>query len=88
MPLAYCFPSNTYLNSPKHFFINISLSFPRHKPLKTFALIDGGTSVSCISDRFAERHSLPHHLKDVPMSIMAVEDHPVANGLVTYDIVT
>jgi hypothetical protein len=78
IPLAYCFSSTTYLNSPKHFFINVSLSFPGHKPVKTFMPVDSGVSVSCISDHFAERHLLSCCLKDVSVPVMAVDNFPVA----------
>jgi hypothetical protein len=82
----YIFSSNTYLNSPDHFFINIVLQFPNRKPVNTFALIDSGASASCISDRFALRHSLPRSLKEIPVPITAVDNRPIAGGLVTHDV--
>ncbi len=84
----YIFAANTYLNSPDHFFINVTLRFPNRKPVKTFALVDSGASVSCISDSFARCHSLPRRLKNVPIPIMAVDDRPIASGLVTQDVFT
>ena len=84
----YVFSSNSYLNSPDHFFISVTLHFPNRKPLKTFALVDSGASASCISDSFSKRHSLPRRLKDVPIPIMAVDDRPIASGLVTQDVLT
>lgn len=84
----FVFASNTLLNSPDHFFINVSLHFPNKKPIRTFALVDSGASGSCISDAFARRHSIPRRLKDVPMPVMAVDDRPIASGLVTHDVVT
>ena len=84
----YIFAANTYLNSPDHFFINVTLRFPNRKPIKTFALVDSGASASCISESFSRRHSLPRRLKDVPIPIMAVDDRPIASGLVTQDVLT
>ena len=86
LPAIYRFSATTFLNSPDHFFINITLSFPNQKPIKTFALIDSGANWSCISHRFADRHSLPRVLKDVPVPITAVDDRPIASGLVTHDV--
>lgn len=83
---SFCFASSTYTNSPDHFFINISLSFPNLKPIKTFTLIDSGASASCISDRFAARHSFPRRPLASPIPITAVDDRPIANGLVTQDV--
>ena len=84
----YIFAANTYLNSPDHFFINVTLRFPNRKPIKTFTLVDSGASASCISESFSRRHSLPRRLKDVPIPIMAVDDRPIASGLVTQDVLT
>lgn len=84
----YRFSATTYLNSPDHIFINVTLSFPHHKPIHTFTLVDSGATSSCISDGFAACHSLPHVLKDVPVPITAVDDRPIASGLVTHDIIT
>lgn len=84
----YIFSSSSYLNSPDHFFINVTLRFPNRKPIKTFALIDSGASASCISDSFSKKHSIPRRLKDVPVPVVAVDDRPIASGLVTQDIVT
>lgn len=71
-----------------HFFINITLRFPGRKPIHTYALIDCGASDSCISDRFAYRHSLPRRSKDVAVPILAVDNRPIASGLITQDVVT
>ena len=65
------------------FFISVCISFPNKKPVSTYALVDCGATTLCISERFATRHSLPQHLKDVPIPIMAVDDHPIASGLIT-----
>ncbi|KAI0037590.1 hypothetical protein FA95DRAFT_1467222, partial [Auriscalpium vulgare] len=51
------------------------------------ALVDSGATTSCISERFATRHSLSRRLKDVPVPIMAVDDRPIASGLITQDVV-
>ncbi len=40
------------------------------------------------SEIFAARHSLPRRLKDVPIPILAVDDRPIASGLVTQDVLT
>lgn len=56
--------------------------------MRTFALVDSGASGSCVSETFARRHSLPKRLKDVPTPVMAVDDRPIASGLVTHDVVT
>ncbi|GJE99152.1 polyprotein [Phanerochaete sordida] len=61
---------------------------PNIKPVRTFALIDSGASGSCISEAFARRHSLPRRLKDVPTPVTAVDDRPIASGLVIHDVVT
>ncbi|KZV59402.1 hypothetical protein PENSPDRAFT_556484, partial [Peniophora sp. CONT] len=42
----------------------------------------------CISDSFAQRHSLPRILKDVPVPITAVDGRPIAGGLVSHNIIT
>jgi len=73
-------------NNPNHFFISIELSFPNRKPIPTYALIDCGASTSCISDRFSTRHSLPRRVKDIPVPIIAVDDRPLASGLITHDV--
>ena len=88
MSPRFIFRSYTHLNSPDHFFINIKLLFPGRAPIRTFALVDSGASNCCISDRFAQRHSLPRVLKDVPVPITAVDDRPIAGGLVTHDVIT
>lgn len=87
-PPLYIFSSHSRLNSPDHFFINVTLRFPNRKPIKTFALVDSGASGSCISDVFAQRHSIPRRLKDVPVPVTAVDDRPIASGLVTHDVIT
>ena len=84
---AYVFAANTLLNSPDHFFINITLHFPNRKPVRTYALVDSGASGSCISEVFARRHSIPRRLKDVPVPVTAVDNRPIASGLVTHDII-
>ena len=85
---AYVFASNPYLNSPLHFFISVRLSFPNKDPINTFALVDCGATTSCISDHFASRHSLPRCVKETPIPIMAVDDQPIASGLITHDVIT
>lgn len=87
-PPSYSFAAETFFNSPDHFFINVTLHFPNRKPVRTFALIDSGASGSCISEAFARRHSLPRRLKDVPTPVTAVDDRPIASGLVIHDVVT
>ena len=72
---------------PEHFLISIILSFPNRKPIRTTALVDSSASQSCISKRFATRHSLPRRLKDTPIPILAVDDRPIASGLVTQDVI-
>ena len=84
----YIFASGSSLHSPSHFFISVRLSFPNQKPISTYALVDCGATTSCISERFATRHSLPRCLKDVPVPIMAVDDRPIASGLITQDVIT
>ncbi|KAF5372651.1 hypothetical protein D9615_009824 [Tricholomella constricta] len=84
----YNFPPDTNISSPDHFFISVSLHFPNHKSVKTFALVDSGASASCISDVFAKRHSLPRRVKDIPVPIIAVDNRPIASGLVSSDVVT
>ena len=84
---TYVFSTSTYFNSPNHFFISIRLCFPNQKPITTYALIDSGATASCISKRFAQRHGLPCRLKDVPIPIMAIDDRPIASGLITQDVV-
>ena len=76
-------PSNT-----NHFFINVTLLLPRRKPLHTYALVDSGATLSCISDRFASRHSLPRSLRDTPLPITAVDNRPIASGLVSQDVIS
>ena len=34
-----------------------------------------------------KQHGLPRRLKDVPIPIMAVDDRPIASGLITQDVV-
>ncbi|KAF9228284.1 hypothetical protein BS17DRAFT_850761, partial [Gyrodon lividus] len=51
------------------------------------ALVDSGATTSCISEQFAACHSLPQHLKDIPIPIMAVDDCLIPSGLITQDIV-
>ncbi|THH13139.1 hypothetical protein EW146_g7058 [Bondarzewia mesenterica] len=76
------------LFSPAHFFISVHLNLPNHAPITTYTLVDSGVQTSCISEHFATQHSLPRHLKDVPTPIMMVDDHPIASGLITQDIIT
>ena len=75
-------------HSSEHFFIPISLHFPHRKPINTFALVDSGATASCISLSFANRYSLPRRLLDEPVPIHAVDDRPIATGLVTHDVIT
>ncbi len=76
------------LHSSEHFFVPVSLSFPNRKSVKTYALVDLGGTASCISQEFANRHSLSRRLKDEPVPITAVDDRPIASGLVTQDVIT
>ena len=46
------------------------------------------TSTFCILDSFASHHSLSQYLKDIPIPIMAVDDQPIASGLITQDVLT
>ena len=55
---TYVFSMNTYLNSPNHFFISIRLCFPNQKPITTYALVDSGATMSCISEHFTQHHGL------------------------------
>ncbi|PIL28411.1 hypothetical protein GSI_08445 [Ganoderma sinense ZZ0214-1] len=64
------------------------LRFPGRKPINTFALVDCGATDSCISLAFANRHHLPRRPKDEPVPILAVDNRPIASGLVEYDVVT
>ena len=86
-PLYIFANSGPHPNSPSHFFISIRLSFPNRKSISTYALVDSGATASCISERFAERHSLPRRLKDNPIPILAVDDRPIASGLITQDVI-
>ncbi len=74
-------------SSPDHFFVSVTLAFPNRKPIHTYALVDSGATTSCISLSFANRHGLPRRLKDEPVPITAVDDRPIASGLVTHDVV-
>ncbi|KAF5339905.1 hypothetical protein D9758_015029 [Tetrapyrgos nigripes] len=85
--------SPTYIFSSRvipsaHFVISITLSFTDHTSIRTHALIDSGAMTSCISDSFASRHSLSRRLKDVPVPVLAVDDRPIASGLITQDVLT
>ena len=68
----YCFASTFDLTSPDHFFISVTLRFPNHKPVHTYALVDCGASSSCISEVLCVRHSLPRRMKDVPIPIQRI----------------
>lgn len=76
----------TSLDSSEYFLISITLRFPNRKPIHTTALIDSGASQSCIFERLASRHSLPRRSEDTPIPILAIENRPIASGLVTHDI--
>ena len=51
-------------------------------------MIDSGASGSVISHDFAKRHSLPRRCKSTPVPILAVDDRPIATGLITQDVTT
>ena len=48
-----------------HFFIPITLSFPKQKPISTYAFVDCGATNSHILDAFVDQHSLPWRAKSV-----------------------
>ena len=84
-------PAPSYILSNRlftanHFFISIKLHFPNRSSISTYTMIDSGATTSCISDSFASCHSLSQRLKDVPIPIMAVDDWPIASGLITQDV--
>lgn len=70
------------------FFINVTHHLPRRKPLHTYALVDLAATLSCISEHFASRHSLPRSLREVPFPITAVDNRPIASGLVSQDVIS
>ncbi|GLB42514.1 hypothetical protein LshimejAT787_1105290 [Lyophyllum shimeji] len=71
-----------------HFFIAISLHFPKRKPIRTYAFIDCGSSDSHIGDAFATRHSLTRIPKPSPIPIYTIDDRPLTSGLLTHDVIT
>ena len=73
-------------SSPDHFFVSVSLSFPKHKTIHTYALIDSGATNSCVSLAFCDLYGLPRRLKNSPVPIRAVDDRPIASGYVTHDL--
>ena len=91
--LSYLFaPSyilSNHLFTANHFFISIKLHFPNRSSISTYAMIDeSGATTSSISDSFATHHSLSRCLKDVSIPIIAVDDWPIASGLITQDVLT
>lgn len=46
-------------------------------------MVDCGANMSCISEHLASHHDLPGHFKDIPISLMAVDDQPIASGQIT-----
>ena len=60
-----------------HFFISITLSFPKHENISTYAFIDCGTTGSYISDAFVKHHSLPQKAKITSMPIYTINDQPL-----------
>ena len=71
-----------------HFFLPITLSFPKRSHIKTFAFIDSGSSGSHIGDIFSKRHSLPRTAKPFSVPIFTVDDRPLSSGLLTHDVIT
>ena len=79
---------SNHLFTANYFFISIKLCFPNRSSIFTYAMIDSGATTSCISDSFATCHSLSQCLKNVPVPIIAVDDRPIASGLITQDVLT
>lgn len=84
----FIFALGTHLFSSQHFFVPVLLSFPNKSPIHTYAMVDCGATMSVISHDFANRHSLPRRKKETPVPILAVDDRPIASGLITQDIIT
>ena len=74
--------------SSNHFVIAVTLNFPNRSPIRTHALVDCGATTSCISNSFAVRHSLSRKNKDIPIPVMAVDNRPIASGLITQEVMT
>ena len=71
-----------------HFFIPVTLSFPNHSNINTYAFIDSGATNSHISETFVRRHSIPKKMKTESIPIYTVDDRPLASGLLTHDVIT
>ena len=71
-----------------HFFIAITLSFPKQNPISTYAFIDSGATGSHISDTFITWHSLIKRAKIAPVPIFTIDDQPLSSGLLTHDVIT
>ena len=85
------FPLHPHLQNPHdcaHFFIAITLSFPKQKPISTYAFIDSGATGSHILDTFFIQHSLIKQAKITPMPIFTIDDQPLSSGLLTHDMIT
>ena len=86
------FPLQTHLiqdpQNRSHFFIPITLSFPKQKQISTYAFIDCGTTSSHISDTFVKCHSLPQKAKTTSIPIYTIDDQPLASGLLTHNVIT
>ena len=75
-------------HSRAHFFIPITLSFPKRKDISTYAFIDCGATGSHISDAFVKRHSLPKKAKTASVPIYTIDDRPLSSGLLTHDVIS
>ena len=71
-----------------HFFIPITLPFPKWKDISTYAFIDCGTTGSHISDAFVKRHSLPLKGKIASIPIYTIDNRPLSLGLLTHDVIS
>lgn len=71
-----------------HFFIPITLSFPKRSCIKTYAFVDSGATGSHISHSFVHRHSLPLSVKPQPIPIFTIDERPLSSGLMTHDVKT
>ena len=71
-----------------HFFIVITLSFPKCHPISTYTFIDSGATSSHISNTIVTWHSSIKKAKITPMPIFTINDQPLSSGLLTHDMIT
>ena len=71
-----------------HFFIPITLLFPKQKDISTYAFIDCSATGSHISDAFVKWHSLPWKAKIASIPIYTIDDQPLSSGLLTHDVIS